>query len=179
MLAALRIHRLAKRLEAGNPSCHAKVDVLCEVELRVGFGEVVAVTGPAGSGKTTLLQCAAGLLEPTSGSVFRAGPVVYGAAFNDFPPSNDPRRLATLLVWDDPFGDSGPSECMELKQWLRRMREAGNAVLISGRSREKAELCGARAVALDGGRLVELPEDQEAPRRRARIAERTMLPRNY
>ncbi|MGN9783949.1 ABC transporter ATP-binding protein [Nonomuraea sp. ZG12] len=33
-------------------------------------GTFTAVMGPSGSGKTTLLQCAAGLLDPTSGSVF-------------------------------------------------------------------------------------------------------------
>ncbi|WP_326820289.1 ABC transporter ATP-binding protein [Streptosporangium sp. NBC_01756] len=33
-------------------------------------GTFTAVMGPSGSGKTTFLQCAAGLLEPTSGSVF-------------------------------------------------------------------------------------------------------------
>ncbi|MEU8381519.1 ABC transporter ATP-binding protein [Streptosporangium sp. NPDC048865] len=32
-------------------------------------GTFTAVMGPSGSGKTTLLQCAAGLLEPTAGSV--------------------------------------------------------------------------------------------------------------
>ncbi|MEN3535205.1 ABC transporter ATP-binding protein [Microbispora sp. ZYX-F-249] len=33
-------------------------------------GTFTAVMGPSGSGKTTLLQCAAGLLEPSSGSVY-------------------------------------------------------------------------------------------------------------
>jgi energy-coupling factor transporter ATP-binding protein EcfA2 len=39
-------------------------------------GEVVALVGASGSGKTTLLHLAAGLREPTSGSVERAIPAV-------------------------------------------------------------------------------------------------------
>ncbi|HEX6786605.1 MAG TPA: ABC transporter ATP-binding protein [Acidimicrobiales bacterium] len=39
------------------------------VSLRVGSGEVVAVTGPSGSGKSTLLACLAGVDEPDGGMV--------------------------------------------------------------------------------------------------------------
>ena len=37
--------------------------------LRVGAGEFVSVVGPTGCGKSTLLNVAAGLIEPSSGSV--------------------------------------------------------------------------------------------------------------
>lgn len=40
-------------------------------------GTITAVLGPNGRGKTTLLRCAAGLLEPTEGTVRRDGPVGY------------------------------------------------------------------------------------------------------
>jgi len=39
------------------------------VSLRVGSGEVIAVTGPSGSGKSTLLACLAGVDEPDGGMV--------------------------------------------------------------------------------------------------------------
>jgi len=39
------------------------------VSLRVGAGEFVSVVGPTGCGKSTLLNVAAGLLEPSAGSV--------------------------------------------------------------------------------------------------------------
>jgi putative ABC transport system ATP-binding protein len=39
------------------------------VSLRVGSGEIVAVTGPSGSGKSTLLACLAGVDEPDGGTV--------------------------------------------------------------------------------------------------------------
>jgi ABC-2 type transport system ATP-binding protein len=47
--------------------------VLAGVELAVGWGEAVAVTGPNGSGKTTLLRCVAGADLPSAGSIELCG----------------------------------------------------------------------------------------------------------
>jgi polar amino acid transport system ATP-binding protein len=49
------------------------LDVLRGIDLRVDFGEVVAVIGPSGSGKSTLLRCVNRLEEPTGGKVFVEG----------------------------------------------------------------------------------------------------------
>jgi putative ABC transport system ATP-binding protein len=46
-----------------------QVVALDEVTTRFGRGTFTAIMGPSGSGKSTLLQCAAGLDQPTSGSV--------------------------------------------------------------------------------------------------------------
>jgi len=51
--------------------------VLEGVTLELDRGEVVALVGPNGSGKTTLAKLAAGLLEPSAGSVSRAGRACY------------------------------------------------------------------------------------------------------
>jgi energy-coupling factor transport system ATP-binding protein len=57
---------------------HAGVAVLHDVDLTLGGGEVVAVTGSNGSGKTTLLRSIAGLLPPLHGAVVRTpGRVAY------------------------------------------------------------------------------------------------------
>ena len=42
---------------------------VADTTLRVGAGEFVSVVGPTGCGKSTLLNIAAGLLQPSSGSV--------------------------------------------------------------------------------------------------------------
>ncbi len=46
-----------------------KVRVLDRAELRIGQGELVAVTGRSGSGKSTLLNLMGGLERPTAGTV--------------------------------------------------------------------------------------------------------------
>ena len=47
--------------------------VLKNVSLTVGEGEILAVMGSSGGGKTTLLRCISGLIKPTSGSVMVDG----------------------------------------------------------------------------------------------------------
>jgi iron complex transport system ATP-binding protein len=49
------------------------VDILSDINWRIGPGQHWAVLGPNGSGKTTLLRIACGYLWPTSGRVLRLG----------------------------------------------------------------------------------------------------------
>src|SRR5438105_1007067 len=57
----LTAHNLSKRF--GDKRVFARVDV------RLGAGDALLVTGPNGSGKTTLLRVLAGLAAPTSGEL--------------------------------------------------------------------------------------------------------------
>jgi thiamine transport system ATP-binding protein len=47
--------------------------ILHDVSLTVGDGEVVGVLGPSGSGKSTLLRAIAGIIEPVAGTVMWDG----------------------------------------------------------------------------------------------------------
>ena len=47
--------------------------VLKDINLEVGKGEIVAIMGSSGGGKTTLLKCISGLIVPTKGEVQVAG----------------------------------------------------------------------------------------------------------
>jgi ATP-binding cassette subfamily C protein CydD len=51
----------------------AEVPVLTNLDLEVGSGEAVAITGPSGVGKTTLLRLIQGQLTPRSGSILVDG----------------------------------------------------------------------------------------------------------
>lgn len=52
-------------------------NVIEHLNLTVKSGESVAITAPSGYGKTTLLKLIAGLLKPTSGTIFFNGIDIY------------------------------------------------------------------------------------------------------
>jgi putative ABC transport system ATP-binding protein len=65
MTTALELRQVSKVYGAGPTEVHA----LCEVNLSVDRGELVAIMGPSGSGKSTLLTIAGSLEQATSGHV--------------------------------------------------------------------------------------------------------------
>ena len=48
---------------------YGETEILKDLNLTIGAGEVVSLLGPSGSGKTTLLRLAAGLVRPTAGEI--------------------------------------------------------------------------------------------------------------
>ena len=52
---------------------YGRVQVLFDVSIRVGQGELVTVIGANGAGKTTLLLTVSGVLRPKSGEITFAG----------------------------------------------------------------------------------------------------------
>ena len=64
----------AKQLSAG----YGRVQVIWDVDLRVGDNEIVALVGPNGAGKTTLLRAMTGLADVRSGTVDFRGETVQG-----------------------------------------------------------------------------------------------------
>ena len=57
---------------------YGRVQVLHDVDLTVGDGEIVALVGSNGAGKSTLLRTISGLLAPMSGSITWNGTEIAG-----------------------------------------------------------------------------------------------------
>lgn len=89
---------------------YGELVALDRLDLEVRPGECVALIGHNGSGKTTTLRLAAGLLEPTEGSVLVAGADVH------HPDDQRAARAALSFVPDGPllYGDLTVREHLEL-----------------------------------------------------------------
>jgi putative ABC transport system ATP-binding protein len=66
---AVELDAVARRYHTGA----GVVTALEDVDLRIGFGELMVILGPSGSGKTTLLNLIGALDVPTEGSIRLAG----------------------------------------------------------------------------------------------------------
>ena len=76
----------------GLSKAYADLVALAPLDLSIGAGEMVALVGHNGSGKSTLLRLAAGVLEPTEGTVTIAGA----------PAGSLEARAATSYLADEP-----------------------------------------------------------------------------
>ena len=106
-------------------------DVLKDVSLSVGKGEILAIAGPPGSGKTTLLKIVAGLIPPSSGRVY-----LNGVDITDTPPHQ--RGFSMIFEVPPVYPDRTGFENIAFPLRLRRLSEEE----IKKRVYEVAELLG-------------------------------------
>jgi len=112
---------MTPQLEVQNVDAgYGAVQVLWDVSLEVGAGEVVALIGANGAGKSTLLRVISGLLRPERGLVAFQTRDVTGLA---------PERLVHLGIAHVPqgrrlFSDLSVRENLLLGAWARRERAA-------------------------------------------------------
>jgi NitT/TauT family transport system ATP-binding protein len=130
---------------------------VAEVSLTVGAGEFVSVVGPTGCGKSTLLNVAAGLLQPSTGTVDVFGTPLAGlnarAGYLFQAESLMPWRsaLANVMAGLEFRGASTEEAQAQAEDWLRRVGLGGFGDRyphqMSGGMRKRASL--AQVLVLD------------------------------
>jgi putative ABC transport system ATP-binding protein len=155
-MSLLELRRVSKTYGQGA----AKVHALCEVELTVAAGTMVAVMGPSGSGKSTLLTIAGSLEEPDSGEVLVAGQALAGMSQNA---KARLRRRTIGYVFQD----------FNLLPGLSAAENVSLPLELDGMPARKARTAGLRALAGLGlaGRAAKYPDQLSGgERQRAAIA---------
>ena len=116
---------------ASNERAGERYIAVGDTTLHVAPGEFVSVVGPTGCGKSTLLNVAAGLLEPSSGSVEVFGEPLAGIN----PRAGYMFQAEALMPWRNAIGNvaaglefRGVSEAEAAKaagEWLKRVGLGG------------------------------------------------------
>jgi len=150
----LALRRVSKSYGQGAAEVHA----LCEVDLTVDAGTMVAVMGPSGSGKSTLLTIAGSLEEPDSGEVLVAGDALAGMSQNA---KARLRRRTVGYVFQD----------FNLLPGLTAVENVSLPLELDGVPARKARTAGLRALEGLGlaGRAAQYP-DQLSGGERQRVA---------
>jgi NitT/TauT family transport system ATP-binding protein len=135
------------------------VEVLRDVELKVGSGEFVSLLGPSGCGKSTLLTLIAGYLTPTSGRVLFNGKAINGPGRERMMVFQQPTLFPWLTAAENiAYGLKLRANCHVCPDVAARVAHLLDLVQLAGFSRHyPAELSGgmqqrlqiARALAVD------------------------------
>jgi len=98
---------------------YGAIQVLWEVSLEVGAGEIIAVIGNNGAGKTTTMLALTGLVRPRGGAVAFAGEPIAGLQ----PPDIVGRGLTLVPQGRGLFGSMSVEDNLLMGAYLRRDRE--------------------------------------------------------
>ena len=124
-----------------------RITAVDDVSLAIGRGDILCLVGESGSGKTTVARMAAGLLEPTRGTVRFEGRDLHQASKDE----HKAYRRAVQLVHQDPYASLNPVRTIgdtlrapllhhKLVRGRREATAAGGRAADPGRSHPAAEL---------------------------------------
>ena len=144
---------------AGLSTGYGKIGVLHGIDLTVGVGEVVALLGPNGAGKTTLLRAARveevlGLFPEIAAKRHERAVTLSGGQQQILAVAQGLVRRPQLLMLDEPSAGLSPVLVDRVLVVVRRLREAGIAVLLVEQLIEKALALADRVYALARGSIV-------------------------
>ena len=128
-MSVLELRGVSKTYLDGTDEVHA----LCDVDLSVAAGKMVAVMGPSGSGKSTLLTIAGALESPSVGEVIVAGHALSPMSRDD---RSRLRRRAIGYVFQD----------FNLLPGLTAVENVAMPLELDGVSAGRARAAGLRAL---------------------------------
>ena len=133
----------------GVSAFYDEYQVLHDVSLSVGEGQLVALVGPNGHGKSSLLHTICGLLRPAAGTITFDGSVISGL------PTHRLVELGVVLIPEDRqlFPEMTVLENLRLGavNSRARAREADNLAYVYDLFPKLRQLAGRRASGLSGG----------------------------
>lgn len=126
--------------------------ILEGVTLDVSPNQKIAIVGRSGSGKTTLIKCLAGLLEPTSGTIYYDGVDLRSLNYRDLRQKigfvlQENHLFNDTIARNVAFGDAEPD--MDAVIWAARMANAHD--FIEGLPLGYDTKIGEAGLALSGG----------------------------
>ena len=152
---------------------YGTTEALRDVDLRIRTGEAVALLGPNGAGKTTAVNLLLGILTPSSGRVrvfgndpsirasrqrlgvenrlYGSGVVARNSACTSHSPSAATRNCC---FWENPPQGLDVTSRRALWDELRKLVEAGRAIVLTTHNIEEAETLADQIVVLDQGRVI-------------------------
>jgi lipoprotein-releasing system ATP-binding protein len=109
----------ARRLSRHYPQGQARVPVLHEVDLEVGAGQTVAITGASGSGKSTLMHVLAGLDAPNEGQVLWDGLDICGLSASELGRRRN-QHLGFVFQFHHLLAEFDALDNVAMPLWVRR-----------------------------------------------------------
>ncbi|MDX6510232.1 MAG: branched-chain amino acid transport system ATP-binding protein, partial [Gaiellaceae bacterium] len=94
------MNQRARLLELTNVSkAFGGLQVIANLDLHVGEGEIVSVIGPNGAGKTTLFNLITGIFEPDEGDILLGGTSIVGLEPHQITNRGVARTFQTLRLF--------------------------------------------------------------------------------
>jgi branched-chain amino acid transport system ATP-binding protein len=128
---------------------YGSLQVVFDVSLHVGRGELVGLVGGNGSGKSTILRAISGMIRPWSGRIVFDGEEIHGAR----PHQMAERGLANVPMGRQLFPNMSVRENILLGAYLPRAKaeKAQNLERVNALFPDLARHDGAMAAQLSGG----------------------------
>lgn len=126
---------------------YGRGDIIQDVSLALGEGEIVTIIGPNGAGKSTVIKAIAGVVRPRTGSIRIRGVEIAGLAASEIAR----RGVGYVPQEANVFRQLTVRENLEMGAWIDRTRFAERLAFVHRLFPVLEARAGVRAGSLSGG----------------------------